>query len=399
MRVLVVDDSAFMRRAISVMLGADPAIEVVGTARNGKEGVEKALALNPDVITLDIEMPEMDGLTALREIRRLCPEPKPAVLMCSTLTSAGSHEALKAMRFGAADVIAKDPGAFGAGADVVKAELLAKVRSVGEGVVRKRAELTTIPKPAPEVAPPRPIAKARPAPLATPLAAPAIKPSDASRLPKALSLSGRAIDLVVIGSSTGGPPVLEHILTNLPADFPAPVVVAQHMPAMFTKSMAERLDEMGALSVIQGAHEMPVRAGTVYILPGGLHGRVLRGTRPGTLRLDVSDQPATALYRPSVNELFASAASACGKGALGVMLTGMGDDGLVGAKLLHAAGGITIAQDQATCVVYGMPRVVVDAGVAAAALSPTEIVKALTTIGTQTQAPPGTGPGEDHLAA
>ncbi len=362
MRVLVVDDSAFMRKAISQALACDPGIEVVGTACNGQDALEKAKKLAPDVVTLDIEMPVMDGMAALVRIRAECPEPKPAVLMCSTLTSAGSHEALKALRLGAADVIAKDPQALGAGADSARGELIEKVKAVGEPVARRRAAAGAI-GPAPTVA-----RIARPAPARA-------EPGPTIQAPRSIDLAGKTFDLVVIGSSTGGPPVLETILTALPADFPCPLVVAQHMPFMFTKSMSERLDEMSAVTAVHAEDGMALRAGCVYMIPGGKHGRVKRaGAR---LTIEVSDEPRSALYRPSANELFASGAGACGPRCLGVMLTGMGDDGVVGARLLHAAGGPIIAQDAESCVVYGMPRAVVDSGLASAALPPATIAQVL----------------------
>lgn len=362
MRVLVVDDSAFMRKAISQALASDPSIEVVGTACNGQDGLDKAKKLAPDVVTLDIEMPVMDGMAALIRIRSECPEPKPAVLMCSTLTSAGSHEALKALRLGAADVIAKDPQALGTGAEAARGELLAKVKAVGEPVARRRATMG-VPSAAPAF-----IRAARPVPP-RPDGAPAVQ------APRSIDLEGKSFDLVVIGSSTGGPPVLETILTALPADFPCPVIVAQHMPFMFTKSMSERLDEVCAVTTVHAEDGMVLRAGCVYLIPGGKHGRVKRaGAR---LTIEVGEEPKSALYRPSANELFASAAGACGPRCLGVMLTGMGDDGVVGARLLHAAGGPIVAQDAESCVVYGMPRAVVDSGLAAAAMPPAGIAQAL----------------------
>lgn len=362
MRVLVIDDSAFMRKAISQALASDPTIEVVGTACNGQDGLEKAKKLSPDVVTLDIEMPVMDGMAALVRIRAECPEPKPAVLMCSTLTSAGSHEALKALRLGAADVIAKDPQALGSGAEAARGELVAKVRAVGEPVARRRSAMGA-PTPSPTV-----VRAARPLPARAD-GAPTVQ------APRSIDLEGRAFELVVIGSSTGGPPVLETILTALPADFPCPVVVAQHMPFMFTKSMSERLDEMCAVTTVHAEDGMALRAGCVYMIPGGKHGRVKRaGAR---LAIEVGEEPKSALYRPSANELFASGAGACGPRCLGVMLTGMGDDGVVGARLLHAAGGPIIAQDAESCVVYGMPRAVVDSGLACAAMPPQGIAQVL----------------------
>jgi len=341
-RVLVVDDSAFMRRMISQFIANDPSLEVIDTAKNGQEAVDKAKLLRPDVVTLDIEMPIMDGLEALRQIRLHCSEPKPAVIMCSSLTSAGSHEALKAMRLGAADVVAKDASIATTGLDELKADLIAKIKAVGAS---------------------RPATAA-----AAKVAAPA----------KAISLADRKIEIILIGSSTGGPPVLETILTRLPADLPVPVVVAQHMPALFTKSLAERLDQHCAVTVIQADGPMPLSAGMVAIIQGGKHGRVTRG-EDGRFRLDVGLEPKAALYKPSVDELLRSGVCA-GERALGVVLTGMGEDGAIGGNELHRAGGTLIAQEGSTCVVYGMPRAIVSRNLAHAALSPDDIATTLASL-------------------
>lgn len=344
-RVLVVDDSAFMRRAMSQMLGSDPGLEVIDTAANGREGLDKALALRPDVVTLDIEMPVMDGLTALRRIRAEV-SPPPAVLVCSSLTSAGSHEALKALRLGAADVIAKDGSAFSLGIEKIRPELLAKVKAIAAGRFASVAEHAA--------------------------RAPA-------RLDRGHRLDAKACDLVVVGSSTGGPPVLETILSALPADLPVPVVVAQHMPLLFTKSLAERLDQECAITVLHAEPRMTLAPGCAYIAPGGSHTRVLRSPL-GRMLIEVSPEPASALYKPSVNELFSSAARALGPRALAVILTGMGDDGMLGAKDLKARNAIVLAQDMPSCVVYGMPKAVAQAGCADASLPPEDLAAMLATL-------------------
>ena len=342
MRVLVVDDSAFMRRIISQFIASDPTLEVIDTAKNGQEAVDKAKLLRPDVITLDIEMPIMNGLEALRQIRLNCPDPKPAVIMCSSLTSEGSHEALKALRLGAADVVAKDSSIATTGLDELKADLIAKILAVGAS---------------------RPTA-----PAVQRTATPA----------RTFSLADRRIGLVLIGSSTGGPPVLEAILTKLPADLPVPVVVAQHMPAMFTKSLAERLDQHCAVSVVQADQNMPLNPGTVAIIQGGKHGRVVRG-EGGRYSLQIGDEPKSALYKPSVDELLRSGACA-GEAALAVVLTGMGEDGAIGGGELHRAGGTLVAQEGSTCVVYGMPRALVTRNLAHAALAPNEIANLIASL-------------------
>ncbi|MCC6677822.1 MAG: chemotaxis response regulator protein-glutamate methylesterase [Phycisphaerales bacterium] len=348
-----------MRKMISQMITSDPGLRVVDTARNGADGVEKAKLLRPDVVTLDIEMPVMDGLTALRKIRAECPAPPPAVLMCSSLTSQGSHEALTAMRLGAADVIAKEPDAIGGSAGM-RNELVGKIRAIA-GTARRR-----------------PAAKATPAGKAPPPLPPGTR-------------------LIAVGSSTGGPPVLEHILTRLPADLPAPVVVAQHMPPLFTRSLAQRLDSLCAMTVVHGEDRQPLHPGTVYILPGGQHGRVVRAG--AALRLEVNGEPAAALYKPSVNELFRSAGESLGNRAAGVMLTGMGDDGAAGAETLHAAGGLIVAQSAETCVVYGMPRAVVERGVAAASCAPEAITLWICSLAPDRGAAPGAESGTGRKVA
>lgn len=339
MRVLIVDDSAVMRRALSRILDGDPDFEVLDTARDGRDALEKVQRLKPDLVTLDIEMPNMDGLTALRGIMREAPDPKPAVLMCSSLTSEGSVEAIKAMRFGASDVICKDPTQLSTNTDgAIAAELRAKLKAIGEQRARRIG---------------------RPA---------AGKPTKLNTY----EISPKSIDLISIGSSTGGPPILEKVITPIAASLPVPIVVAQHMPATFTKSLANRLDDACELTVVHADAGMPLLPGTVYIIEGGRHGRVDRAGS-GRLLIEIGDEPRSALYKPSVNELFDSSAKAAGKRCLGVVLTGMGDDGKIGAEALTAAGGKILTQEEHSCVVYGMPRAIDKAGMSAASLAPHEI--------------------------
>ena len=339
MRVLIVDDSAFMRRTLSQLIGSDPELQVVDTARNGEEGLEKAKKLHPDIVTLDIEMPIMDGLTALRRIRSEC-VPPPAVLMCSSLTSEGSREALKALRLGASDFIVKQTSL--AGLQGVRDEVVGKLKAIGAGLKS---------------------AGSHPAPAMH------VRESHAA---SAASIRGKAHDLILIGSSTGGPPVLEKLINALPAGLRVPVVVAQHMPALFTQSLSARLGETAQVPVRHATENVALDAGTVYIIQGGRHGNVQRVG--GRLALKVTDEPKGLLYKPSVDELFRSGAHAVGSRALAFILTGMGEDGVLGARDLHEAGAAMVAQDGSTCVVYGMPRAVVDANLATAVMTPDEMV-------------------------
>lgn len=332
MRVLIADDSAFMRKILTDLFESGRGFEVVGTARNGADAVTKVRDLNPDIVTMDVEMPEMNGLSALRKIRAEHGRGKPAVLMCSTLTQSGSDIALESLRAGAADVIAKESLGLGQDTSAFRNELLLKVRAIGMHVLRTN----------------------RPAVAA---------PATAAKTPKFVGGDVRTagIDAVVIGSSTGGPPVLETIVESLESVPTRPIMIAQHMPSLFTKSLANRMNDIGPARVKLAADGESPEAGTVYIAEGGLHLRLLQ--RRGRVVFEVSVEPAEALYKPSVTELFSSAASVYGKKVMGVMLTGMGDDGLIGARKMHDAGAQILAQSEDSCVVYGMPRAVVEAGI------------------------------------
>lgn len=342
MRVLVTDDSAFMRRAVCTMLDADPDIEVVGIAHNGKEAVELAKSLKPDVITLDIEMPVMDGLTALRHIMRTAPT---QVLMLSSLTTEGSVASLQALKLGAADVLAKDQSQFSMNMSRLQTKLINIVKALAQSNPHRRPAGATV-SPASDKVP---------------------------------TFRAAQFDLVCIGSSTGGPPVLETILGALPATTRPPIIVAQHMPEVFTRSMAKRLDKMCSLQVVHVDKKEPVESGHIYLACGGKHLQVHK-LGPGKLEAQIGSEPADAIYRPSVNALFSSAAKATAAKTLGIVLTGIGADGLEGGRELHKAGGTILAQNQETCVVYGMPKSVTEAGITTASLAPTDIAKALTSL-------------------
>lgn len=328
--VLVCDDSTFMRRAITTMLSSDPKVNVVDTAKNGREAVELAMKHRPDVITLDVEMPEMDGLTALREIMAKCPT---SVIMLSSLTTEGSRAAMQALRLGAADVLAKDQSQISTKIMSLQNDLLSRVHALAES------------KP--------------------------VRSAPVKRETGTLNFRPGQFDLVVIGSSTGGPPVLEKILTRVPAGSKVPIVVAQHMPCVFTKSMAERLNTQCGVPVRHGDDKMPIEPGAVHIAPGGMNTHLRKaGSR---LTMHVSRDPEGTVYYPSANVLFQTAAETCGKRVLAIVLTGMGDDGVRGARVLADAGGVILAQSAETCVVYGMPKAVTQSALATESLSPEQI--------------------------
>ena len=344
MKVLIVDDSAFMRRAIEEMLKNDPQIEIVGKAKNGVEGLEMANRLKPDVITLDIEMPEMDGLTTLRRIMRECPT---QVIMLSSLTTEGSHVALQAMKLGAGDVLAKDMSQVSLSVTNIQEDLITRVRALGQTkptVVNQSTKL--------------------------------LNDDKANRPP--VFRSGQ-FDVVCIGSSTGGPPVLETILTSLPDSFTIPIVVAQHMPEVFTRSMTERLDHDCQMRVIHAEDGMPVEPRTIYIAPGGKHTHIKK-TAIARRKLLVNHEPSDALYKPSVDALFHSAAESTGSRTLAVVLTGIGNDGLDGGRAIHACKGTILAQNQESCVVYGMPKAVTENALTVASLDPDQIATCLQTL-------------------
>ncbi|MCI1037152.1 MULTISPECIES: protein-glutamate methylesterase/protein-glutamine glutaminase [Pseudomonas] len=366
-KVLVVDDSGFFRRRVSEILSADPTIQVVGTATNGKEAIDQALALKPDVITMDYEMPMMDGITAVRHIMQRCPTP---VLMFSSLTHEGARVTLDALDAGAVDYLPKNFEDISRNPDKVKQMLCEKVHTIS----RSNRRLGSYARPAPVAAPvpassPAPAssfaspAPARPAATAR-AAAPAASHSPAPKR--------KPYKLVAIGTSTGGPVALQRVLTQLPANFPAPIVLIQHMPAAFTKAFAERLDKLCRINVKEAEDGDMLRPGLALLAPGGkqmmIDGRGTVKILPGDERLN---------YKPCVDITFGSAAKSYGDKVLSVVLTGMGADGREGARLLKQGGSTVWAQDEASCVIYGMPMAIVKANLADAVYSLDEIGKHL----------------------
>jgi len=366
-KVLVVDDSGFFRRRVSEILSADSNIQVVGTATNGKEAIDQALALKPDVITMDYEMPMMDGITAVRHIMQRCPTP---VLMFSSLTHEGARVTLDALDAGAVDFLPKNFEDISRNPDKVKQLLCEKILSIS----RSNRRVSHYSAPAPVAAPaPAPSsvgsfassAPARPAPAAIPTRTHA--PATSSPAPKRKNYK-----LVAIGTSTGGPVALQRVLTQLPANFPAPIVLVQHMPAAFTKAFAERLDKLCRISVKEAEDGDILRPGLALLAPGGkqmmIDGRGAVKILPGDERLN---------YKPCVDITFGSAAKSYGDKVLAVVLTGMGADGREGARLLKQGGSSIWAQDEASCVIYGMPMAIVKAELADAVYSLDDIGKHL----------------------
>ncbi|MCM4077250.1 protein-glutamate methylesterase/protein-glutamine glutaminase [Paractinoplanes hotanensis] len=353
--VLVVDDSVVVRRLIVDALGGAENIEVVGTASNGLLAQAKIDQLKPDVITMDIEMPQMDGITAVRELRKR--HKQIPVIMFSTLSAAGASATLEALSAGATDYVTKpsNTGSVEQSIKAVRDELVPKIYALAG---KRRPS-------APPAAPTRPGAAPHRVglPPTGPGRPPAGPPSSApARTAPRRSAPGGRIDILAIGSSTGGPDALTKVLTGIPADFPVPIVITQHMPPVFTKMFAERLDRSTPLRVVEAGDGMELAAGWAYVAPGDQH-LVLH--RRGTATLtQLSGAPPENSCRPAVDVMFRSVAALYGGSAYATVLTGMGHDGRGGAKVLRDAGAEVLAQDEATSVVWGMPGAVVGAGLA-----------------------------------
>lgn len=327
--VLVVDDSAFMRRAISKMLEGEAEIVVCGTARNGEEAVIKAAQLQPDVITMDVEMPGMGGLDAVREIMSRSNIP---IIMVSALTQEGAQTTFRALDLGAVDFIAKPDAAYVNIKDVAR-DLVAKVRVFARRGAPKRAQV-------------------RPKVVMPPLEEPAPPPA----------LHAAAFECVAIGTSTGGPVALSRIIPLLPKAFPTPIVIVQHMPPGFTRPLADRLNQSSNLAVIEGADGVVLRAGQAIIAPAGRQLTIRRSYGSDDVEVVLRDDDGHSLHVPSVDVMTASVAEVYGAATLAAILTGMGQDGVVGLRKVKDRGGFVIGQDAATSVVYGMPRAAAQAG-------------------------------------
>ena len=328
--VLVVDDSVVIRRLVTTVLDEDPDITVVGTAASGRIAINKLAQVAPDCVTLDMEMPDLDGLGTLRELRRT--HPRLPVIMFSTLTERGAGATLDALALGANDYVCKP----------------ANVGSVPEAIASVRSQLV-----------PKIKALCPPAPGSAPAIA---RRAPSLPLPTSGGTPTGRIDVLTIGSSTGGPDALTAVLPQLPASYPVPVVIVQHMPPVFTRMFAQRLDSKCALSVKEAEHGDLVVPGRVLIAPGDKH---LELKRVGTsVVAQLTSAPPEHFCRPAVDVLFRSVAQVYGGAALAVVLTGMGSDGARGAEVLRRAGAEVVAQDQPSSVVWGMPGAVVGAGLA-----------------------------------
>jgi two-component system chemotaxis response regulator CheB len=328
-RVLVVDDAAVFRRFVSEELSRDPALEVVGTAANGSIALARMTQVTPDVVILDVEMPEMDGLATLSELRKT--HPRLPVIMFSALTERGAEATLDALALGATDYFAKPSreGGLDASLTVIREQLIPKIKA-----------------------------------LCTPdgESAPSKKASPGKPTPRAWGNQPRPLEVLAIGASTGGPNALGEIFRRLPADFPVPIVVVQHMPPMFTRLLAERLSAQSPIRILEGSSGSVLQPGQAWIAPGDHHLTVVRDGRQARLR--VHQDPPENSCRPAVDVLLRSVATTFGANSLAVILTGMGQDGLRGCEAVREAGGQILAQDEATSVVWGMPGSVVRAGLA-----------------------------------
>lgn len=356
LKVLIVDDSGFFRRRLTQIFSSDEQIEVVGTASNGQEAIDQTLALRPDVITMDYEMPVMDGITAVRAIMQRCPTP---VLMFSSLTHEGARITLDALEAGAVDYLPKNFDDLSRNPQKVQQMLCDKVHAIARSNRRGLSRPSPMRQPRSESSP-RPLSSLR-----TNLRGPSTTATAAAdtHAGSAVVLSQkpqrRPYRLVAIGTSTGGPVALQQVLTSLPASFPAPIVLIQHMPGSFTRAFAERLDKLCQIKVKEAEDGDLLRPGLALLAPGG---KQMMVDARGQVRILDGDERLN--YKPSVDVTFGSAAKAFQDRVLAVVLTGMGSDGREGARMLKEVGSQVWAQDEASCVIYGMPMAIAKANLA-----------------------------------
>ncbi|WP_162046814.1 protein-glutamate methylesterase/protein-glutamine glutaminase [Vibrio taketomensis] len=354
-RVLVVDDSSFFRRRVSEIINSDARLEVVDVAVNGKEAVEKALKIKPDVITMDIEMPVMDGITAVREIMASNPIP---ILMFSSLTHDGAKATLDALDAGALDFLPKKFEDIARNRDEAVSLLQQRVIQIASRRSFMRRPLiarTTTPSVERTTTRTPATTLQRQTSVRSATAAPAVTPN------VRFKPTGKKYQLTAIGTSTGGPVALQKILTNLPVNYPHPILLIQHMPATFTAAFASRLDSLCKIEVKEATDGDILKAGVAYLAPGGKQ-MMIEG-RPGSAKLRIIDGGERMNYKPCVDVTFGSAAKIYSDKVLSMVLTGMGADGREGARMLKNAGATIWAQDEESCVVYGMPQAVAKEGI------------------------------------
>ncbi|RLG38605.1 chemotaxis response regulator protein-glutamate methylesterase [Methanosarcinales archaeon] len=335
-RVLVVDDSAFMRVLISDMLSSDDEIEVVGVARDGEEAVKKALSLHPDVITMDVDMPKMDGITAVERIMEKEPIP---VVMLSGYTKRNAKITIKALERGAFDFVAKPSGELSLDIDKVRSEIITKIKNaflvrdnISLFIERRRRRLRHA-------------------------GADISVSTGMSERPAVRTENEISEKVVVIGASTGGPSAISEVISHIPADIHAGILIVQHMPAGFTKSFAERLNEIAEINVKEGTYDDVIRDGCAIVAPGGYHMVVKDRGKVG-----LSKRPPVNAVRPSVDVTMISASAVYGAKTIGVVLTGMGRDGADGVRKVKERGGMTIACDESTSLIFGMPKAAIETG-------------------------------------
>ena len=338
-RVMVVEDSAFMRYTIAQQLDGDPQIQVVGSASNGQEALKLLSQIQPDVVTLDVEMPVLDGLSTLREIMKNDPRP---VIMFSSLTKEGAAETIRALMLGAVDFIAKPDNRLDIRATM--ADLMAKIKVAARAKVKR---------------------------ISPPLVA-HVPVLSASHPEKKVHAYLKETPVILIGASTGGPSALSEIIPALPPDLQSPVLIVQHMPAGFTRSLSERLNSLSPLHVKEAEPGDALQIGQVLLAPGGFH-----LTLDENERVSLNQKPTVHGVRPAVDVTLNSLVQRFGKQVVAVILTGMGSDGTHGASLLYSSGGYVIAEHESTCVVWGMPRSVVEAGAASIILPRPQIAQAI----------------------
>ena len=334
-RVLIVDDSGFFRRRLSAIISSDPQITVVGTANNGQEAIEQVQLLKPDVITMDIEMPVMDGITATRKIMAKSPTP---ILMLSTWTTEGAKSTLDALDSGAVDYMPKRFEDISTDKNLAHQQLCQRLRNLAKNSKAPRIEKIRTPKPTVQ----------RPAP--TPVPTPSLHPVS------------KSLHIVLIGTSTGGPVALQKVLTQLPANFPYPILLVQHMPATFTPSFAERLNSQCNIKIKHAEDGDKLERGTAYLAPGGMQMLLKGNARQPFIEIQASKESQT--YKPCVDITFNSVAKIYPKETLAIILTGMGSDGRDSCQKLHALGSTIWAQDEKSSTIYGMPMAIAKAGFA-----------------------------------